>query len=88
MELMYRTLHLLRNRYRFNGYIHVKAIPGAPAELIEKTGYLADRMSVNIELPSNDSLKRLAPQKTRVRAFLSASPFLPPASFCRHPDSW
>ena len=37
MELMYRTLHLLRNRYRFNGYIHVKAIPGAPVELIEKT---------------------------------------------------
>ena len=65
MELMYRTLHLLRNRYRFNGYIHVKAIPGAPAELIEKTGYLADRMSVNIELPSEAGLRTLAPDKTK-----------------------
>ena len=73
MELMYRTLHLLRNRYRFNGYIHVKAIPGAPAELIEKTGYLADRMSVNIELPSNDSLKRLAPQKSKENILLPMS---------------
>ena len=65
MELMYRTLHLLRNRYRFNGYIHVKAIPGAPAELIEKTGYLADRMSVNLELPTGEGLQKLAPQKTQ-----------------------
>ena len=63
MELMYRTLHLLRNRYRFNGYIHVKAIPGAPAELIEKTGYLADRMSVNIEIPTERNLQLLAPDK-------------------------
>ena len=62
---MYRTLHLLRNRYRFNGYIHVKAIPGAPAELIEKTGYLADRMSVNLELPTGEGLQKLAPQKTQ-----------------------
>lgn len=61
MELMYRTLHLLRNRYRFNGYIHVKAIPGAPVELIEKTGYLADRMSVNLELPTGEGLQKLAP---------------------------
>lgn len=65
MELMYRTLHLLRNRYRFNGYIHVKAIPGAPVELIEKTGYLADRMSVNLELPTGEGLQKLAPQKTQ-----------------------
>ena len=65
MELMYRTLHLLRNRYRFNGYIHVKAIPGAPADLIEKTGYLADRMSVNLELPTGEGLQKLAPQKTQ-----------------------
>mgnify|MGYP000554746788 FL=1 len=63
MELMYRTLHLLRNRYRFNGYIHVKAIPGAPVELIEKTGYLADRMSVNIEIPTERNLQLLAPDK-------------------------
>ena len=65
MELMYRTLHLLRNCYRFNGYIHVKAIPGAPVELIEKTGYLADRMSVNLELPTGEGLQKLAPQKTQ-----------------------
>ena len=45
MELMYRTLHLLRNRYRFNGYIHVKAIPGAPAELIEKSGIVDYRLT-------------------------------------------
>ncbi len=64
-ELMIRTLSLLRNHYNFNGYIHVKAIPGADERLIQKLGLLADRMSVNIELPSNDSLKNLAPQKTK-----------------------
>ncbi|MCI8991283.1 MAG: putative DNA modification/repair radical SAM protein [Eubacterium sp.] len=65
MELMFQTLHLLRTKYRFNGYIHVKMIPYAPAELIEKTGYLADRMSINLELPTADGLKALAPQKNR-----------------------
>ena len=65
MELMYRTLLLLRTKYSFNGYIHVKAIPYAPAELIEQTGYLADRMSINLELPSRSGLAALAPQKTR-----------------------
>lgn len=65
MELMYRTLYLLRTKYRFNGYIHVKAIPYAPDELIEKTGYLADRMSINLELPTAEGLQTLAPQKTR-----------------------
>ena len=50
MELLCRTLALLRNKYRFNGYVHVKAIPGADPEVIERTGYLADRMSVNLEL--------------------------------------
>lgn len=65
MELMYRTLYLLRTKYAFNGYIHVKAIPYAPAELIEQTGYLADRMSINLELPTRDGLAALAPQKTR-----------------------
>ena len=63
MEQIYRTLHLLRTFYRFHGYIHVKAIPGASEELITKTGYLADRMSVNLELPTTDSLKKLAPHK-------------------------
>lgn len=65
MELIYRTLYLLRSRYRFNGYVHVKAIPGAPPELIQMTGFLADRMSVNLELPTADGLRELAPNKHR-----------------------
>ena len=63
MELLYKTLYLLRVKYKFNGYIHVKAIPGADDNLIKKVGSLADRMSTNIELPSNESLKLLAPDK-------------------------
>lgn len=65
MELLYQTLFLLRNKYRFMGYIHVKGIPGADPLLIEKTGYLADRMSVNLELPTKEGLEKLAPNKTR-----------------------
>ncbi len=65
MELIYRTIYLLRNRYRFNGYVHVKAIPGADPRLIQLTGYLADRMSVNLELPTAEGLKNLAPNKHR-----------------------
>lgn len=65
MELIYQTLHLLRHKYQFNGYIHVKAIPGADPLLIQKAGYLADRMSINLELPTADGLKRLAPYKSR-----------------------
>jgi len=65
MELIYRTLWLLRNKYGFNGYIHVKAIPGADAELIRRTGFLADRMSVNLELPTAEGLRVLAPNKHR-----------------------
>ena len=65
MELMYQTLALLRSKYRFNGYIHVKAIPHAPDELLEQVGYLADRMSINLELPTAEGLSSLAPQKTR-----------------------
>lgn len=65
MELLFRTLNLLRTRYNFQGYIHVKAIPGADKELIYKTGLLADRMSVNLELPTARGLKELAPNKTR-----------------------
>ena len=67
MELLYQTLYILRTEYHFQGYIHVKAIPGASPELIEKTGYLADRMSVNLELPTDEALKVLAPQKKRER---------------------
>lgn len=65
MEDIYRTVYLLRNIHGFQGYIHVKAIPGAPPELIEATGYLADRMSVNLELPTGDGLRALAPNKNR-----------------------
>lgn len=64
-ELMLETLEKLRNEYHFNGYIHTKAIPGADPLLVERLGMLTDRMSVNIELPSQDSLKALAPQKTK-----------------------
>lgn len=66
-ELMIQTIKKLRNEYRFNGYIHAKGIPGADARLIEELGRYADRMSVNIELPSNDSLRKLAPQKSKER---------------------
>ena len=63
MELMYQAIYLLRTKYHFNGYIHVKAIPGTSDELITNMGYLVDRMSVNLELPTIDGLKRLAPHK-------------------------
>lgn len=65
MDLIYQTLKKLREVYRFNGYIHVKAIPGADPVLIEKTGFLADRMSINLELPTAEGLKKLAPGKSR-----------------------
>ena len=65
MEKLYETAYKLRNEYNFNGYIHMKAIPGADQELIDKAGLLVDRMSVNIELPSNESLKLLAPDKEK-----------------------
>lgn len=66
MERLYEAIFILRKEYNFNGYIHVKTIPGASKELIDKLGYLVDRTSINIELPSNDSLKLLAPQKEKV----------------------
>ncbi|MCH5251919.1 MAG: putative DNA modification/repair radical SAM protein [Lachnospiraceae bacterium] len=65
MEQIYQAVYLLRTKYKFNGYIHVKAIPGADPVLIEKTGWIVDRMSVNLELPTADGLKNLAPQKNR-----------------------
>lgn len=65
MELLFRTIYLLRNQYNFNGYIHVKAIPGADPRLIQQTGFLADRMSVNLELPTAAALEALAPNKHR-----------------------
>ena len=65
MELIYATLYKLRTEYNFQGYIHVKAIPGASPALIQRTGFLADRMSVNLELPTAESLRMLAPHKNR-----------------------
>ena len=64
-EQMIETLRILRQEYRFNGYIHAKAIPGADNRLTERLGFLADRMSVNIELPSQRSLALLAPEKSK-----------------------
>ena len=65
MELIGRTLMMLRTQYHFNGYIHCKAIPGADPELVEMVGWYADRMSINLELPTADGLKQLAPHKNR-----------------------
>ncbi|MDD3795260.1 MAG: putative DNA modification/repair radical SAM protein [Lachnospiraceae bacterium] len=70
MDLIYQTLYKLRNEYHFRGYIHVKAIPGADPVLIEQTGFLADRMSVNLELPTAEGLKKLAPNKTRQKILM------------------
>ena len=64
-EQMIRALRILRQEYGFNGYIHAKAIPGTSPELVQQLGLLADRMSVNIELPSQQGLQTLAPDKTR-----------------------
>lgn len=65
MELIYAALYKLRHVCNFQGYIHVKAIPGADPILIQKVGFLADRMSVNLELPTAESLRLLAPHKSR-----------------------
>ena len=63
MELIIKTINMLRNKYHFSGYIHAKTIPGSSESLIKKLGLLVDRMSINIELPSSKSLKLLAPNK-------------------------
>ena len=63
MERLIETIYLLRYKYKFNGYIHAKAIPGASPYLIKKLGSLVDRLSTNIELPTDTSLKILAPDK-------------------------
>lgn len=65
MENILHALRLLREVHHFNGYIHCKAIPGADPALIEMLGWYADRMSVNLELPTAESLKELAPHKHR-----------------------
>lgn len=65
MKLLLETVMLLRTKYHFGGYIHLKGIPGASAHLIEMAGWYADRMSVNLELPTANGLKALAPHKNR-----------------------
>lgn len=64
-EQMIQTIEILRQEYRFFGYIHAKAIPGADEKLLTRLGMLVDRMSVNIELPSQKSLQLLAPDKSK-----------------------
>lgn len=64
-EQIIEALSILRNKYKFYGYIHAKTIPGADPELINRLGALADRISVNIELPSQKSLNTLAPDKSK-----------------------
>lgn len=63
MNLLIETISLLRSKYKFGGYIHAKAIPGASDYLIKKLGSLVDRLSANIELPKEESIKLLAPNK-------------------------
>lgn len=69
MELLTQVAKKLRLTHKFNGYIHLKAIPGASSELIHEAGLYADRMSVNIELPSSNALKLLAPDKKKEEIF-------------------
>lgn len=63
MELLIKTIRLLRMKYHFHGYIHSKAIPGASTHLLKELGNLVDRLSANIELPTESGLKLLAPNK-------------------------
>ena len=65
MQQICAALRMLREQYKFNGYIHCKAIPGASPDLVEMCGWYADRMSVNLEFPTAEGLKQLAPGKTR-----------------------
>ena len=64
-ELMIEAFTILRHEYGFRGYIHAKTVPGTSPELVDRIGHLVDRMSVNLELPSTESLALLAPQKKR-----------------------
>jgi len=64
MELVVRVAKLLRETHHFNGYIHLKTIPEASPELIAEAGKYADRLSINVELPKQESLKKLAPEKS------------------------
>ena len=78
MNLMIESISLLRNKYHFNGYIHAKAIPGASEYLLKKLGLLVDRLSANIELPTANGLKLLAPNKdsnkvTKIMQYVKAN---------------
>ncbi len=77
MERLVRIAKKLRTEHRFNGYIHLKAIPGASDELVKEAGLYADRLSVNIELPTEESLKKLAPEK-------NTTDIIKPMSFIHH----
>ena len=63
MERLVKVIKDLRSIHRFNGYIHMKSIPGASQELVKEAGFYADRLSVNIEIPNEKSLQQLAPEK-------------------------
>ncbi len=73
MEVLIRAIRELRRTHNFNGYIHLKVVPGTSRELIREAGLLADRLSVNIELPSEQGLKQLAPDKKREDILLPMS---------------
>lgn len=64
MELICEAVYMLRAVYHFNGYIHIKAVPGAPEEMLLRAGCLADRMSINLEFPTDATLRQLAPNKS------------------------
>ena len=70
MERMVRAVQILRTTHRFNGYIHMKSIPGASRELVHQAGLYADRLSVNIEIPSEPNLKFLAPEKDHQSVYM------------------
>ena len=70
MERLVRVVRDLRLVHRFNGYIHLKSIPGASPELVSEAGLYADRLSVNIEIPNETSLKALAPEKDFQSVFM------------------
>ena len=70
MERLVRVAKDLREVHRFNGYIHLKSIPGASEELVRQAGLYADRMSVNLEIPTEENLKRLAPEKDHQSVYL------------------
>ena len=73
MERLTAIVRDLRTVHRFNGYIHLKTIPGASQELLQEAGRYADRMSINIEIPKEESLKALAPEKDHKSIFLPMS---------------